>query len=204
MDNKIYNVGDTLIITVKPKQKGTATITSFEDSFVGLAEQKKIRREYRIIEDDMFYSDWVELSNETIKGKELKQNNYIQVRYTRYGTDLTGCIEFQNIMFNGDFNPEVINSPILDNSIFSNIAWSEETEALTKNLFKKLYFRGILPVYILRGDNQDVDEDRDFINLFYSVAKYFAIIIRLRNFMMMKNSCLSGYVRMKSNLMSQR
>lgn len=178
MDNKIYNVGDTLIITVKPKQKGTATITSFEDSFVGLAEQKKIRREYRIIEDDMFYSDWVELSNETIRGKELKQNNYIQVRYTRYGTNLTGYIEFQNILFNGDFNPEVINSPILDNSIFSNIAWSEKTEVLAKNIFKKLYFRGILPMYILRGDNKNVDEDKDFINLFYSVAKYFAIIIR--------------------------
>lgn len=179
MDNKIYNVGDTLIITVKPKQNGTSTITSFEDSFIGLSEKKKIRREYRIIEDDMFYSDWVELSNKTIRGKKLKQNNYIQVRYTRYGTDLTGYIEFQNILFNGDFNPEVINSPILNNSIFSNIAWSEETEALAKNLFKKLYFRGILPMYILRGDNKDVDEDRDFINLFYSVAKYFAIIIRL-------------------------
>lgn len=178
MDNRIYNIGDTLVITVNPKQKGTAIITSFEDSFIGLAEEKKVHRDYRIIEDDMFYTDWVELTNDTINGKELKQNNYIQVRYTRYGTDLSGYIEFQNIVFNGDFNPEVINSPILDNSIFADIAWSEETEALAKNLFKKLYYRGILPMYILRGDNRSVDEDKDFITLFYSVAKYFAIIIR--------------------------
>ena len=178
MDNRIYNIGDTLVITVKPKQKGTAIITSFEDSFIGLAEEKKIHRDYRIIEDDMFYTDWVELTNDTINGKELKQNNYIQVRYTRCGTDLSGYIEFQNIVFNGDFNPEVINSPILDNSIFADIAWSEETEVLAKNLFKKLYYRGILPMYILRGDNRSVDEDKDFISLFYSVAKYFAIIIR--------------------------
>lgn len=178
MDNRIYNIGDALVITVKPKQKGTAIITSFEDSFIGLAEEKKIHRDYRIIEDDMFYTDWVELTNDTINGKRLKQNNYIQVRYTRYGTDLSGYIEFQNIVFNGDFNPEVINSPILDNSIFANIAWSEETEALAKNLFKKLYYRGILPMYILRGDNRSVGEDENFINLFYSVAKYFAIIIR--------------------------
>lgn len=178
MDNRIYDVGDTLIVTVKPKQKGTAIISSFEDSFVGLAEQKIIRREYRIIEDDMFYSDWVELSNKTINGKQLKQNNYIQVRYTRQGKDTTGYIEFQWIKFNGDFNPEIINSPILDSSMFSDIAWSDETETLTKNLFKKLYYRGILPMYITRGENQDVDEDRDFINLFYSVAKYFAIVIR--------------------------
>ena len=75
MDNRIYNIGDTLVITVKPKQKGTAIITSFEDSFIGLAEEKKIHRDYRIIEDDMFYTDWVELTNDTINGKELKQNN---------------------------------------------------------------------------------------------------------------------------------
>ena len=95
MDNRIYNIGDTLVITVKPKQKGTAIITSFEDSFIGLTKEKKIHRDYRIIEDDMFYTDWVELTNDTINGKELKQNNYIQVRYTRCGTDLSGYIEFQ-------------------------------------------------------------------------------------------------------------
>lgn len=178
MNNKIYNIGDTLIITVKPKQKGTAIIASFEDKLTGLTEQRKVRREYRIVEDDIFYTEWQELSNDAIKGKKLKQNNNIQVRYTREGNDKTEYIEFESIQFNGDFSPEIINSPILDDSIFSGVAWSEETEALAKNLFKKLYFRGIIPTYIKRGDNLDVEEDRDFVDLFYSIAKYFAIIIQ--------------------------
>lgn len=178
MNNKIYNIGDTLIITVKPKQKGTAIITSFEDKLTGLTEQRKVRREYRITEDDVFYTEWQELSNDAIRGKKLKQNNNIQVRYTREGSDKTEYIEFESIRFNGDFNPEIINSPILDGSIFSGVAWSEETEALAKNLFKKLYFRGIIPTYIKRGDNLDIEEDRDFVDLFYSIAKYFAIIIQ--------------------------
>lgn len=178
MNNKLCNIDDVLVITVKPKQKGTAIITSFEDSLTGLTEQRTVRREYRIIEDDIFYAEWQELSNNTIRGKRLKQNNSIQIRYTREGNDKTEYIEFKSIQFNGDFNPEIINSPILDDSIFSDVAWSEETEALAKNLFKKLYFRGIIPTYIKRGDNLDVEEDRDFIDLFYSIAKYFAIIIQ--------------------------
>ena len=118
MNNKLYNIDDVLVITVKPKQKGTAIITSFEDNLTGLTEQRTVRREYRIIEDDIFYAEWQELSNNAIRGKRLKQNNSIQIRYTREGNDKTEYIEFNSIQFNGDFNPEIINSPFLDDSIF--------------------------------------------------------------------------------------
>lgn len=178
MENKIEKIGDRLIITIKPKQSGTTILSSFSDTLTGVTSTRTISREYRIIEDNIFYTDWEKLTQNSIKGKEIKQNYYIQVRYTRGGTDETGEIVFQDITFRGDFNPELINSPILDNSIFSDIAWTEETELLTKNLFKKLYYRGILPMYIQRADNDDIHEDRDFINLFYSVARYFAIVIR--------------------------
>lgn len=178
MENKIYNIGDSLIITVKPKQKGTATLTGFSDIFDGLSNNKTVEREYRIIEDELFYSDWKPLTNESINGIVIKQNNNIEIRYTRTGQDESGFIEFKSIEFNGDFEPEIINSPILNSSMFSNIAWTEETENLTKNLFKKLYFRGIVPTYILRGDNIDVAEDEDYITLFYTIAKFYAIILK--------------------------
>lgn len=176
MDNKIYNIGDTLTITVKPRQKGTATLSGFSDSLLGLTSDRTVRREVRIVEDDLFYTDWAELTTENIQGKEINQNDVIEVRYTRQGTDTSGEIEFQNITFNGDFDPEIINSPILDSSMFSSVAWTEETERLAKNLFKKLYFRGIIPTYVLRGDNVDNEEDEDYIALFYSIAKFYAIM----------------------------
>lgn len=176
MDNKIYNIGDTLMITVKPRQKGTATLSSFSDSLLGLTSDRTVRREFRIVEDDLFYTDWAELTTENIQGKKINQNDVIEVRYTRQGIDTSGEIEFQNITFNGDFDPEIINSPILDSSMFSSVAWTEETEHLAKNLFKKLYFRGIIPTYVLRGDNVDNEEDEDYIALFYSIAKFYAIM----------------------------
>lgn len=178
MDNKIHNIGDSLIIAVKPKQNGTTILSGFNDSFVGLAEEKKIFREFRIVEDELFFGNWKELTESSISGIKVNQNSYIEVRYTRQGTDDTGVIEFQFIEFQGDFKEDIINSPVLDRSIFSNIAWNEDTEQLAKNLFKKLYFRGIIPNYILRGDNVDVNEDGDYITLFYVIAKFFAIIFK--------------------------
>lgn len=186
LNNKLQKIGDTLIIDVKPKHKGRATLTGFTDTWVGLLPNRNIRRQYRIIEDEMFYSDWMELTNASISGKVIKQNNIIQVKYTRIGSNEDGEIEFTKIDFQGDFEPENIISPVLDNSMFSSIAWNENTERLAKNLFKKLYYRGIIPMYIHRGDNLSVDEDRDYIDLFYAIAKFFAIIMtffkRFENF----------------------
>lgn len=176
MNNKIYNIGDALTITVKPRQKGTATLSGFSDNLLGLTADRTVLREFRIVEDDLFYTDWMELTADSIQGKEVKQNDVIEVRYTRQGTDASGEIEFQDITFTGDFEPEIIYSPILDSSMFSSIAWTDETERLAKNLFKKLYFRGIIPIYVLRGDNVDNVEDEDYIALFYSIAKFYAIM----------------------------
>lgn len=177
MDNKIYKTGDSIVIEIRPKQKGTAIIDGFVDELSNISKDRDVYREYRIIEDELFYAEWKPLTIESIRGVKIKQNNSIQIRYTRTGYDENDYIEFKSIELTGDFEPEIINSPILNSSIFSNVAWTDETEKLSKNLFKKLYFRGIIPTYVLRGDNVDFDEDEDCIILFYTIAKFYAIIL---------------------------
>lgn len=176
--NKIQNIGDSLIVTIRPRQNGTTILKSFTDNLTGISERRFVYREFRIIEDDLFYSDWKELNEESLENKKLKQNAKIEVRYTRQGVDTTGEIEFKSIEFDGEFKEEKWNSPVLERSMFSGVAWSEETEQLAINLFKKMYFRGIIPNYVLRGDNIDVEEDEDYITLFYSIARFFAIIFK--------------------------
>lgn len=178
MNNKLYNIGESIVVKVTPKQNGTTVLKSFVDNLVGLSTTRTVLREFRIIEDELFFSDWKELTLSSIADKKVKQNAYIEVRYTRQGTAQTGIIEFQSIQFFGNFKEDIINAPILDRSIFSEIARDIETEKLAKNLFKKLYFRGIIPNYVTRGDNIDINEDEDYITLFYIIAKYFAIIFR--------------------------
>lgn len=177
-NNKLYKVGDSLIVNVTPKANGTVTLTGFIDQLNGVTETRTVKREYRIIEDDIFSTDWYELTNDNISNKEIKPNSVIQVRYTRTGKDTISYIEFLSIDFNGDYVVKIVNSPTIDSSIFSSIAWSEDTENIAKNLFKKLYFRGIIPNYIQRGDNLSKDDDEDYITLFSTIAKFYAIIIR--------------------------
>lgn len=179
MNNKIYKIGDSLVVRVIPKQNGITTISSFSDELIGVIDfNKDILREFRIVEDDFFFGDWQILTESTIIGKKLKQKSVLEVRYTKQRTGDEDCIEFKSIEINGDFLENSVNSPILESSIFANIANEEETEKLAKNLFKKMYFRGIIPNYVLRGDNIDINEDEDFVKLFYAIAKFYAIIFR--------------------------
>jgi len=43
---------------------------------------------------------------------------------------------------------------------------------------KKLYFRGIIPCYITRGDDRDEEVDADYLSLFSSISKFFSLVIR--------------------------
>lgn len=179
MNNRIYKTDDSLVVRVVPSKNGITIINSFSDILVGIIDPNKdILREFRIIEDDFFFGDWQVLTESTIVGKKLKQKSVLEVRYTKKRIGDEDYIEFQSININGDFVENSVNSPILESSIFAKIANEEETEQLAKNLFKKLYFRGIIPNYVLRGDNIDINEDEDFVGLFYSIAKFYAIIFR--------------------------
>jgi hypothetical protein len=177
-ENRLYSNGDSLVVKVTPKANGTLKLNSFTDELTGVTETRTITREFRIIEDDLFSTDWYKLTIENLSSRIIVQNSVIEVRYTRGGTDSTDYIEFVNIKLDGDYTVNIVNSPTLDASIFSSIAWTSETENIAKNLFKKLYFRGIIPDYIQRGDNLSKSEDGDYIVLFSTIAKFYAIIIR--------------------------
>jgi hypothetical protein len=180
--NKIYNIGDSIIVDVKFKQRGTTKITSVSHNFNDINYNKGYSVEYRIIEDDLFYSDW----KDNIIGTIVKSNEYIRIRYTRVGSNSDGFIEFNSVEFNGEYTPENINMPTLNKSIFADIANDEKTRLLTRNIFKKLYFRGIIPMYVSRGDNINSQEDEDYISLFHTISRFFAIILcffkRFENF----------------------
>lgn len=199
MDRTIRNIGDRLFVSIVPKHKGTAMLTNFTDEWIG---EGHLLREFRFIYEDLFKTEWKVLTNENLAEKKLEQSTIIEVRYTlesedemvfgnaNFDTDIeldaTAILTLVKVEFRGEFQEENIYSPTLSNSIFGNIAWSEEVNFLTANLFRKLYFRGILPKYIIRGENVDREEDMDFISLFSSIARFFAIIIhffkRFENF----------------------
>lgn len=179
MDNILNNIGDILLVTLAPKIMGKVRITNFVDSIEGETEQRSLSREFRISQDGVFWTDWKPLNNENLSSDEFVTDNslYIEVRYTRTGTDDTGVIKFIDITFNGVREEIQFVAPTLMSSVLNRALGTNELSSLEINIFKKLYYRGILPNYIERADNDDYKEDKDFVDLFFSVARFFALFI---------------------------
>lgn len=179
-DSILQAIGDVLIIDVVPKINGRIQFTEYSDVWEGITDERTVNKEFRVSADGVFWSNWLSLTNENLANGQFVANGQftIQLRFTRTGTDETGVIEFKTIDFYGSREEIQFVAPTLSSSIFADIVGTDGLRQLEENLFKKLYYRGILPDYIIRAANSDAEEDADFIDVFYSVARFFAIMIR--------------------------
>ena len=178
-DNIISNIGDVLIVRIEPKITGKIRFTGYTETIENETEERSLKREFRISQDGVFWTDWATLNNDNLSSEEYFTDSYIQIeiRYTRTGTDESGDIVFKSIDFNGTRKSIQFDAPTLQSSIFGNIIGTNILAKLERNIFKKLYYRGILPDYIERAENSSYNEDKDFVDLFYSIARFFSILI---------------------------
>ena len=179
-DNILYAIGDVLLIDVTPKITGRVHLTDFSEVIEGVTATRTVQKEFRVSPDGVFWNSWQPLTAENLSLSEYVVDSAltIQLRYTRTGSDSTGVIEFKSIDFMGSREAIQFVAPTISSSIFANIIGTPEMKALEENLFKKLYYRGIVPKYITRAENSDEIEDRDYIDLFFSVARFFGLFIR--------------------------
>ena len=178
-DNIISNIGDVLIVRIEPKITGKIRFTGYTETIENETEERSLKREFRISQDGVFWTDWATLNIDNLSSEEYFTDSYIQIeiRYTRTGTDESGDIVFKSIDFNGTRKSIQFDAPTLQSSIFGNIIGTNILAKLERNIFKKLYYRGILPDYIERAENSSCNEDKDFVDLFYSIARFFSILI---------------------------
>ena len=179
-DNILNAIGDVLLIDVTPQITGKVHLTDFSDVVDGVTATRTVQKEFRISPDGVFWNDWQELTAANLSSDEyiVDSSLTIQLRYTRTGSDSTGVIEFKSIDFMGSREAIQFVAPTISSSIFANIIGTPEMKALEENIFKKLYYRGIVPNYIPRAENSDEKEDRDYIDLFFSVARFYSMFIR--------------------------
>lgn len=179
-DNILNAIGDVLLIDVTPQITGKVHLTDFSDVVEGVTATRTVQKEFRISPDGVFWNDWQELTAANLSSDEyiVDSSLTIQLRYTRTGSDSTGVIEFKSIDFMGSREAIQFVAPTISSSIFANIIGTPEMKALEENIFKKLYYRGIVPNYIPRAENSDEKEDRDYIDLFFSVARFYSMFIR--------------------------
>lgn len=179
-DNILNAIGDVLLIDVTPQITGKVLLTDFSDVVDGVTDTRTVQKEFRISPDGVFWNDWQKLTAANLSSEEyvVDSSLTIQLRYTRTGSDSTGVIEFKSIDFMGSREAIQFVAPTISSSIFADIIGTPEMKALEENIFKKLYYRGIIPNYIPRAENSDEKEDKDYIDLFFSVARFYSMFIR--------------------------
>lgn len=179
-DNILNAIGDVLLIDVTPQITGRVLLTDFSDVLEGVTASRTVQKEFRVSSDGVFWNEWQELNSANLSSEEyvVDSSLTIQLRYTRTGSDSTGVIEFKSIDFMGSREAIQFVAPTISSSIFANIIGTPEMKALEENIFKKLYYRGIVPNYIPRAENSDEKEDKDYIDLFFSVARFYSMFIR--------------------------
>lgn len=180
MDNVIANIGDSILVKTAPQITGKIHFTNYIEVIEGETETRTLERLYRISTDGIFWSEWRELNVVNISEETFTTENsiFIEIKYTRSGTDATGEITFKSITFQGTHEDIEFVAPTLTSSIFSKILGTTDLQRLEQNIFKKLYYRGVVPAYVIRGANNSYKEDRDYIDFFYSVARFFSLILR--------------------------
>lgn len=180
MDNVIANIGDSIIVKTAPKITGKIHFTNYTETIIGETENRTLERIYRISTDGIFWSEWKQLSVDNISNEIYVTENsiFIEIKYTRSGTDATGEIVFKSITFQGSHENIEFVAPTLISSIFGKLLGTTDLQRLEQNIFKKLYYRGVIPAYVTRGNNDSYKEDRDYIDFFYSVARFFSLILR--------------------------
>lgn len=181
--NDEYNlttIGDSITVRVDAQLSGTLRFTLWNDVVNGTSGTRTVKREFCISDDGgMFFSEWMELNNENLTARHpvVENNMIILIRYTRTGTDTEGVLKWSNLNIIGYVTNVQFDAPTYRASIFNGLIEKIGFVAYENNIFKKLYFRGIVPAYITRCENRDPDEDRDYIDLFKSVARYFTLFI---------------------------
>ncbi len=180
-DNILKTVGDTLIIRINPIISGKITFNGFVEELLGITETRFVLRDFRISTDGIFWSEWRVLNNSNLlaSGSHVTDSSvFIEIKYTRAGTETSGEIEFKSIDFTGNREEIEFIAPTIMSSVFSNIIGSEELRKLEQNIFKKMYYNGVIPRYITRAENDDKNEDSDFIDLWFTVSRFYSMFIQ--------------------------
>lgn len=182
-DNVLSEDGDVLMVYVNALVRGKVTLNSFSDIISG---DGVVEREFRVNIDTIFFTDWEPLTNENLAKIPFESNSVlkIEVRYRRISG--SGDLVFHHLDISGFWEAIVFDAPTLMSSLFASLVSSPELKKIDDNIFKKLYFRGVVPKYIIRAEDRSYDEDRDYVTLFSTVSYFFSLLIaffkRFENF----------------------
>ncbi len=163
-----------------PPVSGLSRLLGVHDHTTGEGQLRYFYKEFRYSLDGIQYTDWQELTEESVLGVEVSPHDLFvaHFRYTRSGTSSSGSLTFNGVALEGLFTPPC-HGGHYSRSVFADYFDCTDRELLgwALNVMGKLYSRGIVPESIQRGDGSS--DDTDYISFWKSMSLFFAMPVRL-------------------------
>lgn len=182
VENKATEIGDVMIIKADVPILGLTSLIDYLDSVNNVTGTRYFTKEFRYSSDGINWYDWQPLTNLALQAITLQSQNpfLIEYRYTRAGSDPSGELEFENVVLHGTITPGECG-PAFGGSIFAmffDCCCSPELLLWCLNVLEKMYKRGIVPNYMERGKNNNLNwEDEDYIAFWSTVCCYFSLFV---------------------------
>ena len=175
IENRSSEIGDVIVIKTNVPIIGLLALSGFIDSTTGeVSPTKLFYKRFRYSVDGINYSLWLDLTISNVSAVVVDPTNtfYIEYTYTREGTDPTGDIAFNYVQVDGTYQTGVCPD-IFINSIFYQFFSCGDLDVLRwcVNVLEKIYEKGIVPTYIERGVNSNLNwVDRDYLDFWRTIC----------------------------------
>lgn len=187
VENRSSEQGDVLIIRANVPIIGIIALTDYIDDTTEKGKQL-FYKEFRFsIDGGINYSAWIELTVDNLNDVTVNSTDtfIIEYRYTHiYDESASFSFSDSTIAWNltqidGEIE-EMSCGKTYQQSIFADFFSCHSTEVLAWciNVTEKLYRQGIVPNFIKRGDESNLNSiDKDYLDFWRTVACFFAYIV---------------------------
>lgn len=175
--NTMTEIGDVMFVTSSPVL-GLNALTGYVLSLNGETGTRTCSKEFSYSMEGVSWSPFQALTIPNVSAvvPNPLQPFMVRLKLTRGGSDATGVIEFASFDLTGTY-AAAGNTNAFASSIFNQFftALDQDHVEWCTNMFVKLYERGIVPNYIVRGEDSNANgEDDDYISFWLTVSCFFA------------------------------
>jgi len=175
-------IGDVILIKGNIPLIGLISFTAFADTLIGETGSKFFTKEFRYSLDGINFTTFQELTVPNITAISVNPTDFffIEYKYTRAGTDASGTLRFIDNTLSAVF-ADLVCGPTYEKSIFNQFfsCFDQKILLWCLNVLEKTYKPGIIPKYITRDKNGNVNRiDEDFLAVWKAVTCFFAIIVQ--------------------------
>lgn len=183
--SKVYNsilftfdsVGDVHEYNIEVPLRGWDELSSLSVAGTGITGSRYCDLLVSYTFDGINYSEFAPLSVSIMA--PIRSDFIVKVRMVRAGGDNTGQIVINSLTLNGDYLQSYYDVWDLSGTIFAGIIYEDERwNRLWINLLQKVYQKGIVPEFLVRG--ADIyPADQTYIEFWKYQCMFWALIVEL-------------------------